>query len=344
MYSLNVKASKDYDVLVGSNIINKIGWLIKERICADKLMIVADENAYKLHFKSLSDTMSKEGSEFEAYVMPAGERSKSLEEYSAVIAKMVLSGFNRNSAVVSFGGGVAGDMAGFVASTYMRGIPVVHIPTTLLAQCDSSVGGKTALDIPSAKNIIGSVWQPELVVCDTAFLKTLPKDVRLDGMGEILKYAVLNGEHILKCQNDTEMIYNALKIKAEYISEDEYDNSSRRMLNLGHTVGHAFETLSGYEISHGRAVVFGMEVIIKAALKRGICSSDFAEKFTALKGELGFGLKPNFPSRAVYDAICNDKKRRAEKLALVIPLNFGKCVIKEMSFLEACGFIEGGLY
>lgn len=343
MYNLRVSASKDYDVFVGEGILGDSGRLIKESLSADKIMIVADENVYRLHFKSLTSAFDEAGLKYETHVMPSGEMSKSLAEYSAVIEEMAAFGFNRNSAVVSFGGGVAGDLAGFIASTYMRGIPVVHIPTTLLAQCDSSVGGKTALDISSAKNIIGTVYQPQLVVCDVSLLKTLPAEVRLDGMGEIFKYAVLRGEHILKYRNDAEMIYNALKIKAEFISADEYDNSARRMLNLGHTVGHAFETLSGYELSHGCAVVLGMEVIIKAALKRGICKSDFMEKFLSLKSELGFDLRPNYSPQSVLEIISHDKKRRAEKLALVIPHDFGKCFIEEMSLFDAYGFIKGGL-
>lgn len=344
MYKLRVDALGGYDVFVGAGIIEDSGRLIKECLWADKIFVIVDENVYRLHFKALAASLSQAGLEFESHVMPSGEHSKSLQEYSAIIGEMITNGFNRNSAVVSFGGGVAGDLAGFVASSYMRGIPVVHIPTTLLSQCDSSVGGKTALDMPAAKNIIGSVWQPKLVVCDTSLLSSLPPSIYADGMGEILKYALLKGEYILNCQNDEEMIFNALKIKAGFISEDEYDNSSRRMLNLGHTAGHAFEALSGYEIPHGYAVALGMEVIIKAAFKRGICDSDFVKKFLLYKRKFGFEEQINFEHQAVLEAISHDKKRRAGKIALVIPKAFGVCFIDEMNFEDACEFIKGGLY
>lgn len=296
-----------------------------------QIYIVTDSNVFAIYRHLLWNTF---GNDFSLTVLPAGERSKTPKNLLAILKDMLKSGMKRGCVVIAFGGGVVGDVAGFAASLYMRGCRIVQIPTTLLSQVDSSVGGKTAVDMEGVKNAIGSFYQPEEVIVDPRFLQTLPdREIRC-GLGEIIKYGaldkdiynkILNNRGNLKSESFLEEITaDCIRHKAKVVEADERDeNGTRKILNLGHTTGHAFELFYGKK-SHGEFVLVGMYYELYIARKYGICGGQYAENLEKLiKSVIKIPVYDDVEESAKLAAY--DKKNDDAKITLIVPQTEGKC-------------------
>lgn len=243
--------------------------------------------------------------------------------------------------VVALGGGVTGDLAGFAAATYKRGIAFVQVPTTLLAMVDSSVGGKTGVDLAAGKNLVGAFHQPRAVFCDTQFLETLPETWRMDGMGEVLKYAILGDINLFGKLEKAPMapigeceIASCIGMKRDIVEKDEREGSVRKLLNLGHTFAHAIEMLSGYSVSHGRAVATGLAMASRAAERSGMLAADDRARIESLAAAMGYAIRTGFASGQIAEAILSDKKVEGDSIDLVLPQAVGRCVVRRTPLAE----------
>ncbi|MBN2793837.1 MAG: 3-dehydroquinate synthase [Clostridia bacterium] len=268
-YTMNLK-EYTYNIFIGENYFNEILDRILQTHPYNKIMVITDQTVSELYLNAFSihpDTF------IETFVVSDGEKSKSIETASQIYEKLAEGNFTRKDLILALGGGVVGDLAGFVASTYLRGIDYIQVPTSLLAQVDSSVGGKVAINIPQGKNLVGSFYQPKAVYIDVAFLKTLPIREIKSGLGEIIKYAMLVDEGLVEKLTNLsletlyshlqEIVLKCVEIKGRYVVEDEKESFLRMHLNLGHTIGHAVESYENYEVSHGECVLIGMYYMAK---------------------------------------------------------------------------------
>lgn len=277
---------KSYPVYIGKGIHSKIADVLKEHRISNQIVIITDRNVAKHHLSKFKKQLKTVGNVVNTIVIPAGEKQKSWQRLQAVLAEIVRLKLSRNAVIVALGGGVVGDLAGFAAATFRRGIAFIQVPTTLLSQLDSSVGGKVGVNFLENKNIIGAFHQPKFVLSDVEFLKTLPKREIICGIGEMLKYGILGGEDTFKFLNSNlneinklnlevveETIFHCVNIKAKMVSEDEkelFKTGGRVPLNIGHAVGHALEALSNYRLHHGEAVLLGLRVETDIANEMGI--------------------------------------------------------------------------
>lgn len=330
---------RSYEITIGKGVLGQLPKRIEKLVPSKKIIVLTNKTVHKLYFKRVNALLKRFGAEW--IVIPDGEKHKNLETVEKIYGRMVQAGMNRKSAVVALGGGVIGDMAGFAAATYMRGIPFIQIPTTLLAQVDSSVGGKTGVDLPSGKNLVGAFHQPLWVGIDTDFLKTLPRREYRCGLSEVVKYGVLWDERffgyieknvgkILALNHNAleEIIGRSCAIKAKIVSQDEKENGVRALLNLGHTVGHAVEALSGFNrILHGEAVSMGMAYSALLSLTRRWCKVQDAARVHALLTVLGLPVRlPAYPRGAYERAIQSDKKSMGAKIRYIAIERIGKAV------------------
>ena len=314
-----------YPVIIGDGLINRVDTFILEKYKSGKILVVTDVNVNRLYAKKLSLS-----GEVYFYVVKAGEKSKNLKTVEKITEFMLDKNFSRTDLIVALGGGVVGDIAGFTAAIYERGIDFVQIPTTLLAGTDSSVGGKTAVNLSKGKNIIGAFKAPVLVVFDTETLYTLPEEEIKSGLGEVIKYALIDRkifDAIDKEEMDLkEVITLCVECKKRYVEEDETDLSIRAVLNLGHTFGHAIERK--YGLKHGVAVGEGLRIIVKACYDKGVLPKDEYEKIVALFDRYGVE-KFDKPVADLFSAIKFDKKIRNGKLNVVLIKGVGKCEIRK---------------
>ena len=271
------------------------------------------------------------------------------ETYTAIINALSENRFSRSDVLAALGGGIVGDVGGFAAATYQRGIRLVQLPTTLLADVDSSIGGKTAVNLKSGKNQLGSFYQPSLVLCDTDALSTLPESEYKNGCGEIIKYAVLSGEELFSAvsscdirANYESIIAECVKLKRDIVAEDEFDTGRRRLLNLGHTFGHAIEKCSNYSIPHGAAVGTGLAIISRAACRRGYCSGEVAERVEKLIKQYSLDTETEFTAKDLYLAALSDKKIGSGKVNLVVPEKIGQCATVSVPNEEMLAWLYDG--
>lgn len=306
-----------------------------------KLAIITDDKVKRLYANKLKRTLEKNGIQSEIFSFPNGEKSKQLSTIERIAEEMIEKQFDRSSKIVALGGGVVGDMAGLLASIYMRGIPYIQIPTTLLAMVDSSIGGKTGVDLKSGKNLLGTFYQPEKTLIDIAYLKTLPiKQIR-NGLAEVIKCAVIkdeklfeyieeNFEKILKL-NEVETTYiikKSIKIKSEIVKKDEKEKGERMILNYGHTYGHAIERLSNYTLLHGYAVSLGMVIANKLAVKKEILTYEDAKRIRVLLKKVG--LPTVMINKPTFKDLLSDKKKIGDTISFILPEKIGKVkIIKE---------------
>lgn len=347
MKKIRVKTSREYSVIVGGCTVEALPTELKSTLKASRLLVVTDSNVAPLHLDALVSRLG--GYEVHTLTLPAGEEHKTLDSVVSILTKMKENSFDRDDAVIALGGGVVGDIAAFSASVYMRGIDFVNVPTTLLSQVDSSVGGKTGVDFLGAKNAVGSFYQPRLVICDTDHLKTLSPSVFADGCAEVIKYAFIGDPDLLTViengidKNVDDVVYRCVNDKNLIVSRDEFDRGDRALLNFGHTVGHAVESLSGYTVSHGSGVAIGMSVITRGCEKKGICPEGVYDRLTAPLRRNGLPTSTEMSAEALIDAIKNDKKKSGELITVIIPTDLCRCVTKKMTFGELHGIIEEGL-
>ena len=346
---VGVKASRAYEVLIGRGLIDQAGQRIRAVSNAKKAVIVSDDNVYPLYGALLESSLRKSGIESAAYVFPHGEDGKSLQNYASLLEFMSDMRLNRDDLLLSLGGGVAGDLGGFAASTFLRGIGFVQVPTSPLADVDSSVGGKTAVNLPSGKNRAGSFYQPMLVLCDTAALETLPEREYANGCAEIVKYGMIGDEALFDKiasrpvkENYAEVIRACVEMKKRFVEQDERDRGVRALLNFGHTVGHAVEKLSAYRVPHGRAVAIGMACVTRAAVRKGLCEESAAERLEAMLTSYGLPCETACDSASLAGACLSDKKAVDGGVNLIVPERIGACRALFVPSNEMIDWISAG--
>lgn len=329
-----VKASGTYDILLGNNCLAGIGQEIKKRFKPCTIAILSDDKVFPLYGKTVIESLETAGFNTTFHIIPNGEQSKTLDNVTAFINSMVQAQVTRTDMVLALGGGVVGDMAGFAAAIYLRGIPYIQVPTTLLAAVDSSVGGKTAVDIEAGKNLVGAFHQPSLVYLDTETLNTLEPAVMRDGFAEVIKYGIILDSKLFSTIakpdsfNLKEVIARCIEIKRDVVEQDEFDNGLRGLLNYGHTFGHAIEKLSGFTITHGSAVARGMIIAARVAKEYGF--TDYTDVVTKVVKDYGFETECPFKADELYSVILWDKKRSGADITLVLPKEIGACTLEKM--------------
>lgn len=350
MKTVLVDASKQYDVHIGSGLLESAGSLISEVCAPCTAAIITDDIVDGLYSDELIHSLSDAGYSVNKYVFPNGEGSKNLGTLGAILEAAASDGLTRSDLIIALGGGVVGDIAGFAASCYLRGLPYVQIPTTLLAAIDSSVGGKTAVDLTAGKNLVGAFHQPELVICDTDTLLALPDAVFSDGVAEAIKYGVIASPPLFRklklggAKLDIEdTIFECVSIKADIVAQDEFDFGLRQLLNFGHTIGHAIEKCSNFSITHGHAVAIGMASAAKAALRSGLGKDDCATPILAALKNCFLPHSTSIPAKDLAEAAMSDKKRRGGTITLVLPQEIGHCILHKMPVDELEDFICLGL-
>lgn len=340
MYKLTVKASKRYQITISDNL-NDFSCAVLPTIIGNKVAIVTDTNVVKLYGGALDQYL--QGKAVYKYVVNAGEQSKSASVYCDLLERLCADGFSRKDTVIAFGGGVVGDLAGFVASTYMRGINLVQVPTTILAAVDSSVGGKTAINLAGGKNLVGTFYQPSAVYVNTEFFETLPEREIQSGMGEIVKYAFISKsvtEQMIKAGANEQLVYHCLKIKRDIVEKDEKESGIRALLNLGHTVGHAIESLSNYSLSHGECVVKGLAVSLKVS--KAIYNLDESKygKMQQLLTLCGHDTSCPYSAEQLIDKISHDKKGDGKTIKFVAARDVGKTEIVKLNYKQLQEYID----
>lgn len=347
---IKVECSSDYEVVIGAGAVGGIAVALKKLGFSEgrNIVIITDETVGALYADRVCGLLRAGGFSVSVYSFSPGEVSKSLATVSDILEFMAAGGVGRDGLVLALGGGVAGDIAGLAAAIYLRGTAFAVMPTTLLAAVDSSVGGKTGVNLAAGKNLAGAFHQPRLVLCDTDFLATLPEEVRLDGLAEAVKCGVICDRGLFDrlapgglCY--AEIIADCVRIKSDIVRGDEYDRGRRQLLNLGHTVGHAIEACSGYRTSHGRAVAEGMAIITRGAEKLGWTTGECRHELLSKLHSLGLPVGCEFPAGVLYEAALSDKKRAGDKISLVIPRKIGECELRTVPVEALRELIGGGL-
>ena len=345
---LNVPLNKEYKIVISDEGFDTLKSEIEEALQGQKKLFVVSKKVFKLYGKKLG--LNKD----EVLVLPDGEKEKNIKNYLTIIQKAESLGLTRDDAIIALGGGVIGDIAGFAASTYMRGIDYIQIPTTLLAMVDSSVGGKTAIDLKEAKNLIGTFYQPKAVFINIKFLKSLGKKQFLSGLGEVLKYAFIeedciSGQNLflfeyltLGCEKVFEkdaltiirIIEYCLNLKIAVVSEDEKEAGLRRILNLGHTLAHALETITNYKkFTHGEAVAQGIFFVLEYAYAKGLISYSYYRLSTELLNKYGFKEKKiKYSPEELISIMKHDKKALQDRIKFIIPCDRKR--VKEVLLTE----------
>ncbi|MBR5090585.1 MAG: 3-dehydroquinate synthase [Ruminiclostridium sp.] len=338
MNKITVKASNSYDVLIGSGLLSRAEEYIAPVLKSSRAVIVSDDNVFPLYGETLKDRLTGAGFTVNEFVFPHGEQSKSHEVLLNLYGFLAANNITRSDAIIALGGGVTGDLAGFAAATYLRGIRYVQVPTSLLAQIDSSVGGKTAVDIPAGKNLVGAFKQPKLVLADTDTLNTLPDAFFSDGMGEAVKYGMIRSKELFDMiaagnirEHLEEMIVKCVDIKRDVVENDEFDKGLRMTLNFGHTLGHAIEKTQNFcGLSHGNAVAVGMYLITTAAEKNGLIDGNISGELRRCLEVNGLPYSVDIPPEKLFLNAVNDKKRFSDDINIIICKTIGKADIVKM--------------
>ncbi len=343
-------AERSYSIRIGSGILSALGEALKKLGLSRQIGVVSNPAVNALYGKAVLDSLRSAGFEPLLIEIPDGEEYKNLDSANRIYTALLQARFDRGSALLALGGGVIGDLTGFAASTYMRGIRFVQVPTTLLAHVDSSVGGKTGVNHPLGKNMIGTFWQPSLVWIDISTLRTLPDNQLAAGMAEVIKYGVIKDAEFFAClekERDriarlapdalSHIIQRSCEIKAEVVSLDEREAGLRAILNFGHTIGHAIETLTGYtRYLHGEAVAIGMCMEAKIAQKRGLISREGVQRLEALVKAYGLpaSMPSGLPADALFAAMQVDKKASGGQIKVVLPEKIGSVRVEAVSHEE----------
>lgn len=350
MRTVQVTASNSYQVLIGNGLLDQIGPLLRGVVVGTSVVVVTDDTVQALYADQVEQSLRFVGLQVYTFVIPHGEQSKCADSYIRLLNFLADHRLTRSDAIVALGGGVVGDLAGFAAATYLRGIAFAQVPTTLLAAVDSSVGGKTAIDLNAGKNLAGAFWQPCLVLCDYDTLDTLPADIFADGCAEVIKYGVLGDEKLFVhleekgLDFDREMVITrCVEMKRDIVGEDEFDNGKRQLLNLGHTLGHAVEACSNFTLSHGKAVAIGMASVVRASAARGICSGECAQRVESILDQFGLPIHTQTPMEKLAQVMLADKKRRSNSIRVVVPEKIGACRLDMIPVDALAAFMKAGL-
>ena len=350
--SITVEAAKPYEVLVGQGLLDSIGenLLAVHKPC--HVALLSDSNVAPLYLDRAVASLAAAGFEITSTIVDAGEASKSFASLERLMNEWSLAGLHRDDLVVALGGGVVGDLGGFAAACYQRGIPFVQVPTTLLAAVDSSVGGKTAIDIEAGKNLVGAFHQPLAVFCDANLIATMPFESFSDGVAESIKYGVL-GETALfdrlsasmlsQTSDDLDEIIDVcVRHKAKIVHDDEFEKGSRQLLNLGHTLAHAIEHLSNFAVTHGHAVAIGLAMMARACEKKGWSEAGTAQKIEAVLATNHLPMTTDYDAASMCNICRRDKKAGRDTITIVVPEKIGQCSLKKVSYDDLLELIKLG--
>lgn len=334
---IEVIASKNYSVIIDKGSLKKAGAYIKELFPAGTAAIISEDTVFELYGKTLTSSLKEAGIPAVFFTYPHGETAKNMETVNQIIEFLAENHLTRTDFVAALGGGVTGDMAGFAAAVYLRGISYIQVPTTFLAAIDSSVGGKTGVNLKAGKNLAGAFHQPSLVICDYDTFHTLPGQQFDSGMAEAIKYGVLGDKELFDVLSGDYInerlewvIGRCIRAKRALVMEDEFDVGSRQLLNLGHTMAHSIEKLSGYQILHGQAVGIGMAMVAKAAYKAGLSSADCYPAIKEILTRHNLPYSCDYSIEDLCQVILSDKKRSGDKINIVIPDRIGHAYLHTM--------------
>ena len=336
MKTITIHAAEPYKVIVGGNLIGSCGQLVRTLFSGSRVLVITDENVGPLYADRAAAALRQAGLVVQVYTVPAGEGAKSLSVAEKLYTFLIEHGYTRGDLLLALGGGVVTDLTGFVAATYQRGVAFAGIATSLLAQVDASVGGKTAVNIPAGKNLVGCFWQPKLVLCDLDTLRTLPEREFNGGMAEIIKYgAIQSKELFLRCAAGVgpgdmeEIISSCVELKNQVVSMDEKDTGERIKLNFGHTLGHGIEKLGGFHAhSHGESVAMGMVLASQAFEQAGETAPGTTEQIVACLQKYGLPTACPYPIHEVLQECTKDKKRTGDSIRFVVVPSIGTAVTR----------------
>lgn len=347
MKRISIRTSCPYDVVIERGSLEKAGELISQVINSKKAAVITDDTVNSLYTDTLVQSLGKNGISVSVFVFPHGEQSKNLAVLGGIYDFLCRKRITRSDFLIALGGGVVGDITGFAAATYLRGIKFVQIPTTLLAQVDSSVGGKTAIDIAGGKNLVGSFKQPALVICDSDILRTLPESELSCGMAEVIKYGMIRDEKLFEVLENhdissidevmDDVVYTCIDIKREVVENDEFDRGERMMLNFGHTLGHAIEGWHNYtDYTHGMGVAAGMCMITER-----LCSTEITERLKNCVKSYKLPTSTEAPMSELLPYCSTDKKCESGSINYIICNEIGRAEIKKVSVSEFEKLMEG---
>ena len=348
-------SSRAYDVLVGAGLLGRLGELVREACGAARCCVVTETTVGQLYATAAEGALAAAGLEVaERVTFPAGEANKTLATLGAILDALAERELTRDDVVVALGGGVTGDMAGLAAALYLRGIGVVQVPTSLLAMVDSSVGGKTAVDLPAGKNLVGAFWQPGLVVADVGTLATVPAELFRDSCGEVVKHAVLADAALLDELTErplaagadaarlADVVARNVAIKRDVVSADERERGLRQTLNLGHTIGHAIEAAGDFSLGHGSCVAAGLCMMARASAARGWCTDDTSARIERCVAAHGLPTGTELPTDVLMRYVAHDKKRHGDGVNVVVPREVGRCEVRRVGLDELRALIDLG--
>ncbi|HPD56651.1 MAG TPA: 3-dehydroquinate synthase [Smithellaceae bacterium] len=336
--NLDKKYSSSYEIRIGRGILDRIALLIAKNHKAGRYVIITDDNVARLHGGNFLALLKNIGLAADLVDFPAGEGSKNIGTIIDLADKLLKLGADRSTCLIALGGGVAGDMAGFIASVYMRGVPYLQIPTTLVAQVDSAIGGKTAIDLTAGKNLLGTFYQPAAVFADLNFLDTLPAKEFENGLAEIIKYAIIDDEKMFVLLEENieavrqkestlliKIIENCCRIKKSIVEIDEREQGLRRILNYGHTLGHALEAVSAYKLTHGAGVALGMIAAARISFKMKYLHEGEAKRIEELirLANLPTKIPASLPTEEIITRLQMDKKKRGDTIHFVLLKKIG---------------------
>ena len=348
MKTIRVQVSAPYDVCIQRGVLDEVGSRIAAVLGKSRAMIVTDDTVDALYAARLEKSLADAGIPAAKFVIPHGEASKNMQTLCSLLETLAEAAFSRKDILIALGGGVVGDLTGFAAAVFLRGIRYAGIPTTVLACVDSSVGGKTAVDLAAGKNLAGAFHHPSLVLCDPDTLETLPDEVRADGFAEIIKYGVLGDAALFEMLRDPasldmeEIIARCVQAKADIVEQDELDNGLRKLLNYGHTAGHAIEAHSDFSVMHGHGVAMGMMIAARYAARRGLCPADLPEEQAKVIRLYGLPTQSPYPPAVLYESTTRDKKRMKNQIDIVIPKQIGECVLLRLNIEELKNYLTEG--
>lgn len=347
--------SRSYDVVVGWGLLASLGARVHAVCKAENAFVVSDSNVAPLYLAACEASLTAAGLRVASHVFPAGEQHKRMGTFEQILEDMAGAGLTRDDVVIALGGGVVGDMAGFAAASYMRGIEVVQVPTTLLAMVDSSVGGKTAIDLSTGKNLVGAFLQPSLVVADVSLLATLDDEVFTDGMGEVVKHGVLADEELFDelavhplLPGTSDLAYLAhivarnVAIKRDVVNADETERGLRQTLNLGHTLGHAIEAAHDFTLGHGHCVAAGLCCIARAAEALGWAEAGLSARIDRCVAAQGLPIDTEVAHQTLLVFATLDKKRHGDGVNVIVPTDISRCEIRRVSLAAFSHIIDLG--
>ena len=358
MHVIPVHTARPYDVHVGTFLLERAGEITRSVCRGERAAVVTDTNVGPLYADVVRTALAGAGFEVSVFTFEAGEASKRASTYIDLLEFLAEQQLGRADAVVALGGGVVGDLAGFAAATYLRGIAYIQMPTSLLAMVDSSVGGKTAIDLAAGKNLAGAFWQPSAVIADVGCLATLSAPQFSDGCGEVIKHGVIADPELFSALEERPLtlellmrdvpaveavIARNIEIKRDVVDSDEREAGARKLLNFGHSVGHAVEALEEFRLGHGNCVSIGMGVISRAAVAAGECDPEVPGRIEAVCQAHGLQTRCGWPADDIFRAALHDKKRAGDAIDLVIPHAIGDCAIERTPLSRFRDLIEAGL-